>query len=171
MTVGGMDIVGFTGSGFSNQQDLSFATVGGIGGIGVFNDGVGGTFLSSVGNEYIAVGLPTKERWFAITLNHFGTYTSGGLNFTERVEFAFLNGLSPVGTVVKSGCRVDGDLASFTIDVPGGIYDIVTIRPIAATEPGGSTSASAMLISDLAACLSTANACQTSLQTAVNHCP
>jgi len=91
--------------------------------------------------------------------------------YTEKVEFTFMNGLGNVVNVTqKSGCRGDGGLASYAIDVPGGIYDIVVIRPLAATEPGGTSSASALLVSEVGACLSAATSCVTSLTSETNFC-
>jgi type II secretory pathway pseudopilin PulG len=176
LAFGDVTIYGFNGSfGSPVAQDLSFDEVGGSGGLGVAaggSAGPGGNLISSAGNEFVGVAFARKERWFAVTLGHFGIYDQGGKTFTEQVDFTFLDSLGRiVGTVRKSGCRADGGLASFAIDVPGGEYDIVAIKPAAATEPGGSTGQSALLVSEVAACLSTATACQTSLATSANNCP
>jgi type II secretory pathway pseudopilin PulG len=173
ISAGGSFVVGAKGG---SLEDLSFDTLNGVGGIGVAGGTVSGNplepnnnlrFMSNVGNESMFIAIGKKERWFAVTLNHFGTYTpiSSSLNFTEKFNLIFFDGGNLVGSVVKSACRADGQLASFSIDVPGGIYDGVFIQPQPATEPGGATNQSAFLLSQYAACLDTASSCATPLAT------
>jgi Tfp pilus assembly protein PilV len=155
----------------SFDEGANGSTGEGIGGIGINRNG---TLISSADGEFVKIDFDTPAAKLGITLNDFGTYRSGGRDYTEKVQFTFYNGGTQVGSpVVKDGCKPDGGLASYSIDVPGGIYNRVDVTPIAATASGGFTSTSAMLISAFAACGAGPGLCNTALQASYpqSSCP
>jgi type II secretory pathway pseudopilin PulG len=155
----------------SFDEGANGSTGDGIGGIGINRTS---TLISSSGGEFVRIDFNTKAAKLGITLNHFGTYTSGGRVYTENVQFTFYNGGTQVGSpVVKAGCNPDGGLASYSLDVPGAIYDSVDVTPISATASGGFASASALLISAFAACGAGPGLCNTALQASYpqSSCP
>lgn len=157
-------------------QDLSFETVNATTGIGVAGGSVMGDplepnnnlrFISSVGSESVSIIFGQKQQWFAVTLNHFGIYSPIGspLVYTEKVDITFFNDGVQVDKVTKSGCRADGQLASFSVHAAG-IFNAVLVNPVAATEPGGTTNQSAFLLSQFGGCLDAAPSCFTPLAVA-----
>ncbi len=166
--VGTTNISGFTGT--STATNLSFETLGGAGGIGVF--GNGNLVTSGGAGEFIRIDLLDGARYFGLTLNDFGTYTdAGGNGFTEKVELRFYSLGALVGApIVKSGCRTDGGLASFVAITPGLTFNRVELRALPATSPTASSGATGFLLSAIQACPSS-GLCVTSLTTPGNLCP
>ena len=126
--------------------------------------------MSSDAGEYIVITFADKGSRFAVTLNDFGTYPSGGDTYTENVQLTFKNGGIAVGSpVVKSGCRSDGRLASFSV-TPSGAFDSVEIRPVSATASGGLTNISSFMVSEVKACAASVSSCTTGLANGGNTC-
>ena len=162
-------ISGFTASG---SQNLSFATIGGVEGIGVASGG-GSSLTSAVAGQGVRVDLNKSARQLAITLNNFGTgvYLFFGffpVAYSEQFEVRFFTGGSLQNTNIYLGCRPKGGLASYSIDA-GGDYDRVEVRPLKVT-PGIVPLDSTFLISELKTCPGT-GVCQTSLSAPGNTCP
>ncbi len=169
LNFGAATVSGFTGSNVAT--DISFDTVGSpsTDGIGVAG-GTGGNFMSSDAGEYVVITFTNKGSSFALTLDDFGTYPSGGNTYTENVQLTFKNGGVAVGSpVVKSGCRADGRLASFSV-TPSGAFDSVEIRPVDATASGGLTNITSFLVSEVKACAASVSSCKTSLANGGNTC-
>src|SRR5258706_9226527 len=123
-------VTAFDGGG---NENISFQNVSGT-------EGIGGTVstpgISSDSSEGVRIDFALKSQHFAVTLNHFGRQTGAGPPREERVEFRFLDGATEVLSVTLNGCRPDGGLASFSIDVPL-VFDRVEIRALPTT--GGTT--------------------------------
>jgi type II secretory pathway pseudopilin PulG len=162
-------ISGFTGTDSATNVSYDPNTAGsGNGGIGV----VGGSsaLMSSGAGEWLRVDLARPARVFAVTFDHFGTYTAVGVTYTEKVELRFYDGTFAVGTVTVSACSADGGLASFSNVDPGGFFDAVNIVPVSAAGSPSGSSDSALLVADLSACDTTSGNCRTSLWAAGNKC-
>ena len=170
LNFGAASVSAFTG-GSTTPADIAFDTVGtpSTGGIGVF--GAASNFMSSDAGEYIVITFADKGSSFALTLNDFGTYSSGGNTYTENVQLTFKNAGVLVGSpVVESGCRNDGRLASFSV-TPSGAFDSVEIRPVDATASGGLTNISSFMVSEVKACAASVSSCTTGLANGGNTCP
>jgi hypothetical protein len=157
-------VTGFTSGG---AADISY-TGGSTPGIGVASGGSNN--LSSTGGEGLGFLLSQPAGQFAVTLNNFGIQLA---LYKEQAQFKFYdaNG-NLVATIVKQGCRADGTntLASFTIN-PGVAFTRVEIRPQDTTSVLGISFPSSLIVSEVAACLSTAASCKTQLDTVTNECP
>ena len=166
-TNGGVAVTGFGSGGVA--QNIAFDTSGsGAGGLGVVGAG-SNALTSGTGStgEGLRFGFTQTFRRFAVTLDAFGTGVSAGTPYSEIVQLTFLNGVSTVATVTKSGCNPDGGLATFVVDA-GANFDAVEIRPEETGVPGVHTS---FVVSEIAACPSGSSTCTTSLALAPNICP
>jgi hypothetical protein len=165
----GQTTVAFTGAQVSGvgsggvAADVAFDVVGGVGGIGVATGG--SALVQSSANEFLRIDIERGTK-FAVTLGDFGTI---GALF-EIVEFKFYLGSSPVATVLKSGCNLDGGLASFSIPV-GTVFDRIEITPLPSSDGMSGTGITAFLVSEIRACEAAAATCETSLATLANTCP
>jgi hypothetical protein len=113
------------------NENISFQNTSGTEGIG----GMAGTpGISSDSSEGVRIDFAVKAQHFGVTLNHFGKQTGGGPPREERVEFRFIDSATAVQvlSVTLNGCRPDGGLASFSIDVPAN-FDRVEIRALPTT--------------------------------------
>jgi Tfp pilus assembly protein PilV len=154
----------------SGGSDISFGDAGGFPGIGVA--GGGSALLQSAVGELISFELSTNtNRKFAATLGDFGTY--GGGRYQETAIFAFLQSGTFIDFKIGQGCRIDGGLASFQMDVAGD-FDQVIIAAYNALDTVDMSydvaDLSAFLVSDIAACPASATACVTSLTDFGNIC-
>jgi hypothetical protein len=165
---GGNVLLSVTGSSNMNPDGtFSVAAVDGIGVAGNTFFGFFGDFLTNIGGEFLKFTFPSDSTKFAVTLRDFGIYAGA---FVEKVELRFLNASgATVASVIKSGCRVDGGLASY--EVTTSAFRSVEIRPQAATTSGGSSFVTTLLVSEVKACTSAAASCTTSLSSAGNACP
>lgn len=161
--------VAATGYGTDNSY-ISFDNAGGFPGIGVA--GGASAMLESPLSELLSFQMVTTDnRKFAATLGDFGTY--GGGRYQETVIFGFLQSGTLIDFKIGQGCRVDGGLASFQMDVAGN-FDQVVILSYHARDTSDSSydvaDVSAFLVSDIAACPASAAACVTSLTDFGNLC-
>jgi type II secretory pathway pseudopilin PulG len=168
----------FTGTAFAGIQafdaggnaNLTYDTTGGAPNIGVA--GNGSNLMTSFGGERLRIDFSAQSRKFGVALADFGISNISGTNFTERVEFRFYNaGTELAGSpIVKSACAPDGKVATFALD-PGGNFNRVDIRPLAAT-PFGIT---ATALADIRTCPSSTADCFSNLDTGLtpagNRCP
>jgi hypothetical protein len=147
------------------NQDITFNTVGGASGLGI--TGNGNLLMTSTSSERLRIDFGQSARKFAVALGDFGTYVASGVTYTEEVEFRFRGGASNVN-VVKSGCRADGGVATFSID-PGTDFNRVDIRP----QPAVPTpfAITAMTVADFKTCTAGSEECLSNLATASNRCP
>jgi type II secretory pathway pseudopilin PulG len=167
LVISGTRVSGFSGSDVAT--DLTFDTNASVGGIGV--NGNGSNEVTNTGGEFIRIDLTQGAAAFGVTLNDFGTYTSGGTLYTEQAEFRFYSSGALLGSpIVESGCRADGGLASFSI-IPAAAFDRVEIRALAATSASAATSATGFLLSEINACASSGSTCKTTLWSGSNNCP
>jgi type II secretory pathway pseudopilin PulG len=178
-TVSGTDtgtyLLDFDGAfvvGITNNNDLaniSVDTVDSTAGIGV--GGGGDSMMRYSERDRMAILFDTAGTQFSVTLNHFGIYTASTRTYTETVQFVFadVDGNIVGSTVAKSGCRTDGGLASYTIDV-GLAYRWVYILPGQATASSGSPGDTGFYISEVRVCPSTETQCRTSLWSGSNAC-
>jgi hypothetical protein len=147
------------------NQDITYNTVGGASGLGI--NGNGSLLLSSTNSERIRIDFGQSAQRFAVALGDFGTYVASGVTYTEQVEFRFRGGLINVN-IVKSACRADGGVATFSID-PGTDFTRVDIRPQAALPSAfGITS---LTVADFKTCAAGTQECLSTLATAANRCP
>ena len=165
---------GGTATNISIDPNTSGTATDGIGVIRAADSWLPGSLtnlMSNYGNEYIRIEFSLPGGQFAVTLNNFGTYPSSGETFTERAQFKFYLANTLVGSpIVKSGCRADGGLASFTM-APSGPFDAVEIIPISSTGSDGGTFYTGFLVSEIKACTASAATCKTGLTTGANTCP
>lgn len=167
----GVTATGFSGSAVSTNIAFDVGSGGGSSTTGLGIAGNASNMMSSVGGEYIKLKFASPARTFAVTLNDFGFYVSGFNVFFEKAQFTFTLGGNAVGSaVVKTGCRSDGDLASFSI-TPSSTFDGVQIQPLAAAGAFGGTNASSFLVSAVKACDVTVGSCTTALANGGNTCP
>ena len=171
ITFPGVVATGFSGSAVSTDIAFDVGSGGGSSTTGLGIAGNASNMMSSVGGEYIKLHFTSPASKFAVTLNDFGFYASGFNVFFEQAQFTFTLGGNAVGSaVVKSGCRSDGDLASFSI-TPSSAFDGVQIQPIAAVGVFGGTNSSSFLVSSVKACAITVSTCSTALANGGNNCP
>jgi len=166
VTVSFVGVVDATGVANGTATNISFGEAGGYPGIGVA--GGGSALIESPFNEFIVLQFSdTTNTKFAATLGDFGTYGT----FSEVVVFAFFSGGTNVATKGGLGCNVDGGLASFSMAV-GTAFDSVAILSASAFDFATATFSgiSAFLVSEVAACPSTATSCITSLTDFGNIC-
>ena len=165
-----LNVPGATVTGINNggTNELTFDNTGGTEGIGGAG-GTGGTAaaFSSQNGEGVRVTLYSAAQKLGLTLNHFGRHTGGpGPPGREQIELKFFNGAANVLTLVKEGCRPDGDIATFALDaaVP---WDSVEIR---ALPPTGGTLPTEFFLTQFLACPGTAATCETSMAAGGNRC-
>jgi type II secretory pathway pseudopilin PulG len=159
----GVDRARVRGFQSGSNTDISFNTTGGADSVGVA--GAGNNLLSSANSDKLRIDFQLDVFKFAVALADFGT--SGG--DTERVQFVFSRGTGPgatTKTVVKSGCRADGGVATFSID-PGTDFERVEISPLTAT-PSGVTQFG---VADFQVCGSSPVTCVSALATPSTACP
>lgn len=162
--------VGGQGSDFRN---ISFDTIGGVGGIGV--TGSSSPKMTYLESEFMFLIFDASTRRFAMTLNDFGTFPQSGTTMTERVLLVFYQGSTIVHSVVKNACRPDGGLASFEIDVPAN-FNGMLLAPAPSTGSSGGTTVegdTGFLISEVRSCAvssPTQAFCRTTLSSAQNTC-
>jgi type II secretory pathway pseudopilin PulG len=159
------------------NQNISFVSGAGvqdaIGGVSGFDD----RLMSGVGgpDEGLQIDFDAPARQFAFTLDDFGYFgtVSGSPILIEQAELRFftLSGgtATLVNTTVKAGCRLDGGLASFTVD-PGMNFQRVEIRPLTTSPFFGTTIPSAFTLAEVRACPASVT-CQTGLYAVGNACP
>ncbi|HET7728982.1 MAG TPA: hypothetical protein VFK48_03010 [Usitatibacter sp.] len=164
---GSATITAFTGDTSNPTPGVTYDANSYGSGLGVA--GGGSTMMSSADNEYLQVKLKEKATKFAITLNDFGVYAIFTVPFTEHAELRFYDGTSSIVTKQLSGCRADGNLASFAVDV-GTPFDTVEIRPTRSTSSWFDY-ISRFLVSEITACTPTTAVCKTSLSSGGNNCP
>jgi hypothetical protein len=152
---------------FEEASDQSWAGIGVAGG--------GSALIQSSANESLRLEVERGATKFAATLTNFGTYGT----YYEIVQFRFLNGGTEVAGSPRYGiaCNVDGEgtLASFTVDV-GSAFDRVDITPVPALDASmlptiALTGITALLVSEISACLPASATCTTSLALPGNTCP
>lgn len=165
---GPVAVVGVAGGSIA---EISFASPGGTGGLGVT---VGANPKMTWGEgEWLIFLFDDMGSKFGITLNDFGTFSQSGTTMTERVALYFYRNGNPVATLVRNACRADGQLASFDIAV-GTNYDAVIVAPIASTgTAAGSpvTGDTGFLIAEVRTCGNSDPNCRTGLSSAANTCP
>lgn len=129
-----------------------------------------GNFLNNFDNNSLTMRFPSDARKFAITLADFGTY-SFVVTFTERVQFTFYDstGVQVGAPVVKSACRADHGLASYSFSAPGNFRSVL-VTPLPATS-GSYQYISAFTIAEARACVTSVMTCNTSLADPSNNCP
>ena len=143
-------------------ENLSFATSGGYEGIGGMN---GTPLISSASAETLRVDLTVKAQELGVTFFDFGRQGGSG-NPREQVTFTFYNAGTQVGApVTGQGCRADGSIATFSLDV-GADFDRVDIQAI---PPTSGSSPTEFLFVELLSCAA-ATTCKTSLSTPSNLC-
>lgn len=151
-----------------NPVDLTYATSGSYGGIGVA--GGGSALVQSSAAEKLRLQVERTNGRFGMTLANFGTY--GGQPYWEIVELRFYNqGLQVGNPKYAVGCRADGGIASFDVTV-GGTYDRVDLIPIPAlnTKNGMFNGVTAFLLASVKTCPSPATECKTPQWLAGNAC-
>jgi type II secretory pathway pseudopilin PulG len=154
-------------SALGTSENVSFATVGGVAGIGGYDSGTG---ISSGGLEGIRLEFGQKARKLGVTFNDFGV--SGP--FAEQAELRFFDGATLVATLVAQACRSGSPdpLASFSFDLASADFDNVEVRSLVTTpNGGGATQDSVFLLAAAATCPSTATTCRSSLYDSSNACP
>lgn len=170
LNLGSVTVSGFMGGAGASNLSLDSITL--AGGTVVEGFGVAGNFsnrMTSLGGEYLQAQFPSAAGMFAVTLGDFGKYTFLGLTFTEKVEFRFFSGATQVASIIKGGCNTDGGLATFSLTAPP--FDSVQIRALASTTSTSTTGLTALLVSEVTACVAGATTCTTSLATTANTCP
>lgn len=155
-----------TGSDSGGNQDIAFNTAGGAPGIGIA--GNGSSLMTSLFGERLRIDFAQRGYKLGVALSDLGTYDLLGTTYTERVQFRFSGGTSTV-TVIKSGCKADGGVASFSID-PGTDFDRVDILPLGAT-PSSFLATTSTALADFKLCDASANGCFSNLATVANSCP
>jgi hypothetical protein len=148
-------------------DQISFESIGGYGGLGVA--GGGSSLIQSSANEKLSLSFAESFTKFAVTLNDFGYYNS---QYYEIAEFRFYLGGNEVSSPRYGvGCRIDGGLASFTMDTTT-LFDRVEIIPYPAYDlvAGTFTAVTAFLVTDVKACPASEPTCTTSLAAAGNNC-
>jgi type II secretory pathway pseudopilin PulG len=153
------------------NQNLSFDLAGGNEGLGGAG---GGNGLSETGGEGLRIQLAVKARLLGVTLNDFGTLPPGTPNWSEKVQFRFIDSAtSATIDITRQGCRDDGGLASFASLNAGFDFDIIEIRPLVSTADPvlGTTIPSSFFLSAFRTCTVGAVTCSSSLQTPANVCP
>ncbi len=172
--LGTTTITAYTGS---TPTDLTLESSGGNDGVGVAGFALNlltlsivSNMLTSAGNEYVHIALPRPAQQFAVTLDNFGTNKSGGITYTERAQLTFRRLGVAVASVIVSGCKSDGGLASFAVN-PGAVttvaFDSVDLTPLSTAE--ASWEPSFFLLSEIASC-DAGTTCTTTLASGSNNC-
>lgn len=163
--------VSVVGVASGSLAEISFASPGGTGGLGVT---VGANPKMTWGeSEWLIFIFDDMGSKFGMTLSDFGTFLQAGTTMTETVAMYFYRNGNPVATLVRNACRADGQLASFDIDV-GTNYDAVIVAPIASTGISGGTPVTGdtgFLIAEVRTCGNSDPNCRTGLSSAANTCP
>ncbi|MGZ5048213.1 MAG: hypothetical protein ACXWF0_13380 [Usitatibacter sp.] len=149
------------------STDIAYDTTGGATSLGVAGAGI--NFLSNVNSDTLRIDFSQDVFKLGIALADFGTYSVLGTTFTEQVQFRFSRGTGPGATtvtIVKSACRVDGGVATFSID-PGTDFERVEVTPLSASPPGPSQFG----VADFQACGPGAGACLSALASLATACP
>ena len=158
LNLGAATLTTFNGGG---NENISFQSVNGVEGIG---GTVGTPGISSDSSEGVRILFGLKARQLAVTLNQFGRLTGGGPPREDRAEFRFFDGATQVHSVIKTACRVEGGLASFSIDALAD-FDRVEIRALPTTE----ATTTEFYLAQFKTCAG-AMTCETSLSTPSNSC-
>ena len=153
-----------------NPVEITYATSGSYGGIGVA--GGGSAMVQSSASEVLRLTVERTDGRFGVTLADFGTY--GGQPYIELVEFRFFNNGAQVGNP-KYGiaCQPDGGLASFDVLVGTGTnYDRVDMTPIPAlnSNNGMFNGITAFLLAGIKTCPGSATECKTTQWLSGNAC-
>lgn len=157
--------IGVSGNSFEN---LSLATVNGNAGIGV--TGTSNPRMTYSEGEWMIFLFDSASRQFGVTFNDFGTYTQAATEYTEQVLLLFYSNETFVKGYVAKGCRPDGGLASFTVNV-GVNFNRAYILPYAASTSTTAVGDTGLFISEIRSCSATAPNCRTALSSAENSCP
>jgi hypothetical protein len=166
----------FMGNAYSSSGgsggNFSFATSGGIEGIGVVGDG--SNSLSAT--EFIRVDLAGPAARIGLALNDFGTFTVLQ-KYREQAQIRFYKFNSSTSSfdlvgapIAKQACRSGSVLATFLMEptVSGSTFDRVEMQPLL-VEPNLFGLSSFFLISEFAACQAP-SACGTTLSSSSNLC-
>jgi hypothetical protein len=159
----GVDRARVRGFQAGSGTDLSFNTTGGAESLGVAGGGI--NLLSSANSDKLRIDFQQDVFKLGVALADFGTSAGD----TEQVQFRFSGGTGPGATtvtIVKSGCRADGGVATFSID-PGTDFERVEISPLTAT-PSGVTQFG---LADFQVCSSSPGNCLSALATTSTACP